>query len=73
MNWFFIKIFSRSFSRKGKFPFINVAGLSVRLAVVLLICAYVFNEYSFDKSFTYHQRIYRANMYFTELGANHDE
>ena len=33
--------------------------------MVLLICAYVFNEYSFDKSFTHHRRIYRANSYAT--------
>jgi len=61
MNWYFIKIFTRNLFRQGMFPFINIAGLSVGLAVVLLICAYTFNEYSFDKSFTHHQRIYRAN------------
>ncbi len=49
------------------FPWINIAGLSIGLTVVLLICAFIFNEFSFDKSFTHHQRIYRANMYLTEL------
>ena len=61
MNRFFLKIFTRNLSRQGMFPFINIAGLAVGLAVVLLICSYIFNEFSFDKSFTHHQRIYRAN------------
>jgi len=61
MNRYFAKIFVRNLSRQGMFPFINIAGLAVGLAVVLLICSYIYNEYSFDKSFTHHQRIYRAN------------
>ena len=61
MDRFFVKIFIRNLSRKGLFPIINIAGLSIGLAAVLLICAFIFNEYSFDKSFTHHQRIYRAN------------
>ena len=63
MNLFFVKIFIRNLSRKGLFPVINIAGLSIGLAAVLLIYAFIFNEYSFDKSFTHHQRIYRANAY----------
>ena len=66
MNWYFIKIFIRSLSRKGMFTWINISGLSVGLAVVLLICSYIFNEFSFDKSFTHHQRIYRVNLYAPE-------
>ena len=61
IDLFFVKIFARSLSRQGTFPFINIAGFAAGLAAVLLICAYVFNEYSFDKQFTHHQRIYRAN------------
>jgi len=61
MNFFFLKIFIRNLSRKGLFPIINIVGLSIGLAAVLLICAFIFNEYSFDKQFTHHQRIYRAN------------
>jgi ABC-type antimicrobial peptide transport system permease subunit len=68
MNWFFIKIFARNISRQGMFPLINITGLAVGLMVVLLICAYIFNEYSFDKSFTHHRRIYRANSEFTTPG-----
>ena len=67
MDRFFTKIFIRNLSRKGMFPIINIAGLSIGLAAVLLICAFIFNEYSFDKSFLHHQRIYRANMQLNEL------
>ena len=68
MDRFFLKIFIRNLSRKGLFPIINIAGLSIGLAAVLLICAFIFNEYSFDKSFTHHQRIYRANSYLAFPG-----
>jgi len=63
MNLFFLKIFVRNLSRQGVFPIINIAGLSIGLTAVLLICAYIFNEFSFDKSFTHHRQIYRVNMY----------
>ena len=68
MNLFFLKIFCRNISRQGMFPIINIAGLSVGLAVVLLISAFVFNEFSFDKSFTHHERIYRANSEMSMMG-----
>jgi len=68
MDRFFFKIFIRNLSRKGLFPIINIVGLSIGLAAVLLICAFIFNEYSFDKSFTHHQRIYRANAFISMLG-----
>ena len=69
MNTFFLKIFIRNLSRKGLYPIINISGLAIGLTVVLLICAFIFNEYSFDKSFTHHQRIYRANAYMTSVMA----
>ena len=68
MNLFFLKIFTRNISRQGIFPVINLAGLSIGLTVVLLICAFIFNEYSFDKQFTNHERIYRANSEVSFLG-----
>ena len=63
MNLFFLKIFIRNISRQGVFPIINIAGLTLGLGVVLLICTFIFNEYSFDKSFTNYKRIYRVNSY----------
>ena len=68
MKMFFVKIFCRNLTRQGKFPIINIAGLSVGLAVVLLISAFVFNEFSFDRSFTHHKRIYRANSEVSFMG-----
>jgi uncharacterized protein YjlB len=51
------------------FPLINIAGLTIGLTVVLLICAFIFNEYSFDQSFTHHARTYRVNSYLTTMMA----
>ena len=63
---FFLKIFTRNLSRQSVFSVINITGLSVGLTAVLLICAFIFNEFSFDKSFTHHQRIYRVIHSFNE-------
>ncbi len=68
---YFFTIAKRSLTRQGMFPLINIAGLSIGLTVVLLICAFIFNEYSFDKSFRNHQRIYRTNSYMTKIMAGH--
>jgi len=65
---FYLKIFYRNLFRQGMFQWINIAGLAVGLIVVLLICAFIFNEYSFDKSFTHYQRIYRSNTYLSFPG-----
>jgi len=40
-------------------------GLSIGLAVVLLISLMIYNEYSFDKSFKESKNIYRMNSYLT--------
>ena len=64
---FFFNIFRRSFTRQGMFQWLNIAGLAIGLTVVLLICASIFNEYSFDKSFRNSDRIYRMNAYFTKV------
>ncbi len=66
---YFFTLARRSLTKQGIFPFINIAGLAVGLAVVLLICAMIFNEYSFDKSFDNGNRIYRFNSYLTKFQA----
>ncbi len=66
---YYLKIAWRSLRRDGIFSLINIAGLSVGLTVVLIICTFIFNEYSFDKSFRNHERIYRANSYLTQVMA----
>jgi len=58
---YFLNITLRSLSKKGMFPIINILGLSIGLAVVLLISLLVFNERSFDRGFAESKNIYRIN------------
>ena len=64
---FFLKISLKSLSRRGVFQVINIAGLSIGLAIVLLISLLVFNEQSFDRSFSESRNIYRINSNFIRL------
>jgi len=57
----------RSLSRQGVFSIINILGLSIGLAVVLLISLMNFSELSYDKSFKESKNIYRINS-FTKDG-----
>ena len=56
-----ITITLRSLSRQGVFSFINILGLSIGLAVVLLISLLNFYELSFDSGFKEGKNIYRIN------------
>ncbi len=67
--FYHLKFSWRNLRRDGVFSLINIAGLSVGLTVVLLICAMIFNEYSFDQSFSNKDRIYRANSYMKKMMA----
>ena len=58
---FFLKITLKSLNKRGVFQIINVAGLSIGLAVVMLISLLIFNELSFDKQFKESGNIYRIN------------
>lgn len=49
--------------RNKTYSILNIVGLSIGLAVVLLICLMVYNERSFDKSFKEAGHIYRLNSY----------
>lgn len=49
MFWNYIKIAQRNLLKRKAFSFINVIGLSVSIAVSILILLYVLNELSFDK------------------------
>ena len=51
--------------RNKTYSILNIVGLSIGLAVVLLICLMVYNERSFDKSFKEGKNIYRMNSYLT--------
>ncbi|HLX92351.1 MAG TPA: ABC transporter permease [Puia sp.] len=53
-NW---KIALRYMSRHKTYSFINIVGLSVGLAVSLLIGLWIEDEYSYNRSFDYYDRI----------------
>ena len=57
----FFTITLRSLSRQGVFSVINILGLSIGLAVVVLISLLNFYERSFDQSFKESKNIYRVN------------
>lgn len=56
-----LKISWRSLKRESFFTALNTFGLAVGIAGVLLISLYIYDEFSFDKSFPDHQRIHRVN------------
>ncbi len=49
--------------RNKTYSILNIVGLSIGLAMVLLIALMVYNERSFDKSFKESKNIYRLNSY----------
>ena len=57
----FFTIILRSLFRQGVFSVINILGLSIGLAVVVLMSLMNFYELSFDKSFKESKNIYRIN------------
>ena len=66
MNWFFFKITWRNLVKRGVFPIINIVGLSIGLAVVLMISLLIYKEWSFDSSFRESKHIYRINSVLTK-------
>lgn len=54
-----LKIAIRSLLKQKIYTFINVMGLAVGIASCLLIVLFVQNEFSYDKFFQDHERIYR--------------
>ena len=57
----FFSITIRSLSRQGVFSIINILGLSIGLAIVLLMSLLNFYERSFDTGFKESKNIYRIN------------
>lgn len=66
----YFKTALRSLLKNKGFTFINVAGLALGLATVLLIVFYVVDELSYDRFNTKADRIYRVN---TDLKAGSNE
>jgi putative ABC transport system permease protein len=61
----YFKIAIRSLIKNKVYSFINLAGLSIGLACVLVIVSYVNLELGYDKFHTSHQDIYRITEYRT--------
>lgn len=57
----YIKIAWRNLTRNKVSSIINISGLSIGLACVILIGLYVKDEFSYDRSFNDADRIYRVN------------
>ena len=67
-----LKIALRNLRRNKVHTFINVTGLSVSLAVCLLITLFVREEYSYDKSFSGGNQIYRITGGYVQTGGEKD-
>src|ERR1700743_3886762 len=58
----YLKIAFRTLWRDKAFSFLNIAGLAVGLASVVMIVAYVRYELSYDTSYSNHPNVYRLVM-----------
>lgn len=58
----------RNLLRKKLFTFINVAGLSISIAIFLSLTGYVRYQFSFDKFYTSGDRVYRIDYYEYQQG-----
>lgn len=63
---YYFKLALRNQSKNKFFSLINVLGLSIGLAISVLIINYVCFEFSFDKMHSKHDRIYRVESRFYE-------
>jgi len=55
----YLKIAFRNLVRDRAFSILNIAGLAIGLASVIIIMAYIRYELSYDKSYSNHARVYR--------------
>lgn len=68
MTTSYIKLILRNLKRRSLFTLINVAGLAIGLASVLVIIAYVRDEMSYDKFHSKHDRLYRITLDWLDDG-----
>ena len=70
----YLKVAIRNFSRNKVFSFINMAGLSIGMAVTLLIGLWIGDEISYNKQFENYDRIaqvMQTQSFNGELGTQH--
>src|ERR1700733_3085947 len=58
----------RNFLRNGVYAVINILGLTLGFAAVILIALFVRDEYSYDVFFSDHDRIYNVTETITPPG-----
>ena len=56
----FLKVAGRNLFRQKTYSILNVLGLSLGIACILLLCLHIREELSYDKNFPKHDRIYRV-------------
>lgn len=64
----YLKIALRNIARNRISSIINVAGLAAGISACILIYLYIQREYSYDKHFNGHDRIYRVTSFFNLSG-----
>jgi len=64
----YIKIALRSIAKDKAHAFINIAGLSIGMAVALLIGLWIYDEVSYNKNFGHYNRIARVMQNVTNNG-----
>lgn len=64
----YFKLIIRNLKRRSLFTFINVTGLAIGLASVLVIVSYVKDELSYDQFHSKHDRIYRITLDWLDDG-----
>ncbi|HEY2650116.1 MAG TPA: ABC transporter permease [Puia sp.] len=70
----YLKVAIRNFSRNKVFSFINITGLSIGMAVTLLIGCWIRDEVSYNKQFEHYDRIaqvMQTQSFNGELGTQH--
>ncbi len=68
MLYNYLKIAWRNLSRNKIFSTINILGLSLGIAVVLLILVFIKHEYSYDQFISNKDNVYRVFRYWNEGG-----
>ncbi|WP_108870236.1 ABC transporter permease [Aquimarina aquimarini] len=58
----YIKIAIRNFRNQPFLTFLNIFGLAIGMMGSLLICLYIYDEFSYDKMFADADRIYKVNV-----------
>jgi putative ABC transport system permease protein len=68
----YIKVAIRQLLKNKTFSLINIFGLSVGVACCVLLTMFIQDEFSYEKHFTDHQRVYRLYTSFIKDGNQED-